>query len=148
MLGFYIVFSRFLRHCYPDTTLSFVLPSSPCLHLNTFSFPIFLYKHKFHDGRSIVLLARMAYRAWGCAECVGCTQCKGMRTECGDAQSAWACAECVGCAQRVGMRAHHVGMLTACGDAHRHSAWGCHSVVLSEHIAKISTPLGFWGCAC
>lgn len=63
MLGFYIVFSRFLRHCYPDTTLSFVLPSSPCLHLNALLFPIFLYKHKFHDGRSIVLLARMAHSA-------------------------------------------------------------------------------------
>ena len=89
MLGFYIVFLRFLRHCYTDTTLSFVLPSSPCLHLNPFSFPIFLYKHKFHDGRSIVLLARMMYRAWGCA------QCKGMRTACGDAHSVG------GCIQRV-----------------------------------------------
>lgn len=64
MLGFYIVFSRFLRLFYPNTILSFALPSYPCLHLNPLSFPTFLYKPKFHDGRSIVLSVRMAYSAW------------------------------------------------------------------------------------
>lgn len=55
-----------------------------------------------------------------------------MRTAHGDAQSAW--------------DAQSEWDAQSTWDAQ--SAWECHSVVLSEHMAKMSTLSGFWECAC